>query len=137
AVYPGRLKDDLLRRDFSVNAIAIDLIDSSIHDPANGQRDLKARVIRVLHDKSFLDDPTRIFRAIRLSARLGFAIETHTAKLLREAIASGVLASVSRERLWRELFLAMDESEAPKVLKAFAEQNVLEALFGRRIDTAS
>ena len=55
--------------DMSINAIAMDLTDSTIHDPANGQRDLKARVVRVLHESSFIDDPTRIFRAVRLAAR--------------------------------------------------------------------
>src|SRR3954471_13577445 len=71
-VTAGKLKDDLLRRDFSINAIAMDLRDGSLHDPTKGEDDLHAKRVRVLHDKSFIDDPTRIFRAIRLATRLGF-----------------------------------------------------------------
>jgi tRNA nucleotidyltransferase (CCA-adding enzyme) len=134
AVTPGNLKDDLLRRDFSINAIAMDLMNGSLHDPSGGEGDLKTRVIRVLHEKSFVDDPTRIFRALRLAARLGFSIESHTAQLMREAIAAGAMATVSKERLWRELFLAMDESEAPQVLQALAHQGVLEVLLGQKTD---
>ncbi len=133
AVAPGRLKDDLMRRDFSINAIAMDLRDESLHDPADGARDLKKRLIRVLHDKSFIDDPTRIFRAIRLASRLGFSIQQETAALLRQAVTSGALLTASKERLWRELFLAMDEEEAPAILSALNHYHVLEALFGVKI----
>lgn len=129
-VSAGKLSDDLLRRDFSINALAYDLLDGSIHDPANGQRDLRARLIRVLHDQSFIDDPTRVFRAVRLESRLGFLIEPHTAGLMRDAISSGALGTISKERLWRELFLAMDEEDAPKVLSAIKEKGALAALFG-------
>jgi len=129
-VSAGKLSDDLLRRDFSINAIAYDLLDGSIHDPANGQRDLRARLIRVLHDQSFIDDPTRVFRAVRLASRLGFSIEPHTAGLMRDAVSSGALGTSSKERLWRELFLAMDEEDAPKVLSALEEKGALAALFG-------
>lgn len=133
-VAPGRLKDDLLRRDFSINAIAMDLMSGALHDPAHGERDLSKRLIRILHDKSFVDDPTRVFRAIRLAERLGFAIEPETSNLMREAITSGALATVSRERLWRELFLAMDEEPAPEVLAQLDTRGVLEVLFGRKAD---
>jgi tRNA nucleotidyltransferase (CCA-adding enzyme) len=133
AVTAGRLKDDLLRRDFSINAIALDLLSGSMHDPANGERDLGERLIRVLHDRSFIDDPTRIFRAIRLASRLEFAIEENTAKLMADAIAAGALATVSKERTWRELFLAMHEDDAPRVLKELNDRGVLEVLFGRRV----
>lgn len=131
-VSAGRLKDDLLRRDFSINAIAMDLISGSLHDPSNGEKDLGARVIRVLHERSFLDDPTRVFRAIRLAARLQFAIEDETEKLMADAIGSGALATVSKERVWRELFLAMHESDAPRVLQELERRGVLEVLFGKR-----
>lgn len=131
-VTAGRLRDDLMRRDFSVNAIALGLLDDKLHDPANGVRDLTDRLIRVLHDRSFLDDPTRILRAIRLATRLGFAIEPHTARLMREAIDAGALGTVSRERVWRELFLAMDEQDAPAVLAALRDQGALDVLFGHR-----
>jgi tRNA nucleotidyltransferase (CCA-adding enzyme) len=132
AVTAGRLKDDLLRRDFSINAIALDLVDGAMHDPARGEKDIADRVVRVLHDRSFIDDPTRIFRAARLAARLGFTIEPHTADLMREAIDSGALTTISKERIWRELFLAMDEAEAPAILADLASRGALSVLFGRR-----
>jgi tRNA nucleotidyltransferase (CCA-adding enzyme) len=132
AVTAGRLKDDLLRRDFSINAIAVDVLSGAMHDPTRGERDLEARVVRVLHDKSFLDDPTRIFRAVRLAVRLGFTLEEQTASLMRDAIATGSLETISKERIWREVFLAMDEDEAPATLGQLSETGALQVLFGRR-----
>jgi tRNA nucleotidyltransferase (CCA-adding enzyme) len=132
AVTAGRLKDDLLRRDFSINAIALDLMSGAMHDPARGERDLDDRVVRVLHDRSFIDDPTRIFRAARLAARLGFTIEPHTEGLMREAINTGALDTISKERIWRELFLAMDEAEAPAILSSLFSLGALQVLFGPR-----
>ncbi|HEX8617695.1 MAG TPA: hypothetical protein VF911_08950 [Thermoanaerobaculia bacterium] len=132
AVTAGRLKDDLLRRDFSINAIAVDVLTGAMHDPARGERDLEARVVRALHDKSFIDDPTRIFRAVRLAVRLGFTIEEQTNEFMRDAIGSGALATISKERIWRELFLAMDEEEAPAVLSDLSARGALQVLFGAR-----
>ncbi len=131
-VSAGRLKDDLIRRDFSINAIALDLLDGRIHDPTEGAADIEARLVRVLHDRSFVDDPTRIFRAVRLAARLGFTIEPHTEELMCAAIESDALSSVSKERIWRELFFAMDEDEAPEILTDLSHRGALHALFGRR-----
>jgi tRNA nucleotidyltransferase/poly(A) polymerase len=131
-VSEGKLRDDLVRRDFSVNAMAFDLIDGRLVDPTGGERDLRARVIRILHDESFIDDPTRIFRALRLAARLGFTLESATAQRMREAIDAGALGTVARERIWRELFLAMDEAEAPRVQYDLACSGALGILFGKR-----
>jgi tRNA nucleotidyltransferase/poly(A) polymerase len=133
-VSPGKLRDDLLRRDFSINAIALDLLDESLHDPAGGARDIESRQIRVLHDASFIDDPTRVFRALRLAVRLQFQVEHMTRALMEAAIAGGALATVSRERLWRELFFAMEERDAAAVLSSLREEGALESLFGRRTD---
>ena len=133
-VEAGKLKDDLLRRDFSINALAMDLMDGSLHDPADGKRDLDARVVRVLHDRSFFDDPTRILRAIRLATRLGFTVESESSRLINEAIAAGVLGTISRERIWREIDLAMGEDTAPQVLLEFDERGIFEHLIGGRID---
>lgn len=131
-VTAGRLKDDLLRRDFSINAMALDLTSGELHDPSGGERDLAAMAIRVLHDRSFIDDPTRIFRAVRLATRLGFSLESHTLRLLESAVASGALESISRERIWRELFLAFDEEQAPNAIAALHAACALEVLFGKR-----
>src|SRR5882672_5508800 len=131
-VTEGHLKDDLLRRDFSINAMAVDLMTGELHDPAGGVRDLAAMSIRVLHDQSFHDDPTRIFRAVRLATRLGFSLEADTARLLESAVASGALTTIARERIWRELFLAFDEENAPHAIAALSAAGVLEVLFGKR-----
>lgn len=131
-VSEGKLRDDLLRRDFTVNAIAFDLLEARLVDPSGGERDVRARLIRILHDESFVDDPTRILRAIRLGVRLGFTIEPDTAQRMRDAIEGGALGTVARERIWRELFLAMDEKDAPKVLFELTCSNALGVLFGKR-----
>lgn len=131
-VTEGRLRDDLMRRDFSINAIALDLLKGTLHDPARGERDIESQLVRVLHAKSFIDDPTRIFRAIRLAHRLGFSLEEQTADLMREAIEADALSTVSKERVWRELFLAMDEEETPAILTALCQHGALRVLFGRR-----
>jgi len=132
SVSPGRLADDLLRRDFSINAMALDVLSSELHDPTRGQRDLENKLVRVLHDGSFIDDPTRILRAIRLAARLDFAIEPQTEELMRKAIRDGALVTVSKERLWRELSLAFEEENAPRVIEALNKAGALDVLFDRR-----
>ena len=131
-VTAGRLKDDLVRRDFSINAMALDLRTGDMVDPTGGQQDLAARVIRVMHDQSFSDDPTRIFRAIRLCTRLGFAIEQQTGSHLRAAIENEALATIAKERIWRELFLAFDEPNAPEAVSALTDAGALNVLFGKR-----
>ena len=133
-VTAGRLKDDLLRRDFSINAMALDLMAGELADPTGGQRDLAARAIRVLHDRSFVDDPTRVFRAMRLCIRLGFTLEEQTAGLLQEAIAGGALTTIAKERIWRELFLAFDEACAPNAIVTLNTVGALDVLFGKRPD---
>jgi tRNA nucleotidyltransferase/poly(A) polymerase len=132
AVSPGRLKDDLLRRDFSINAIAIDVITQKLHDPTGGERDLRERRVRVLHEQSFIDDPTRIYRAVRLAARLGFEIDDESSKLMRAAIEGGALNTVAKERIWRELFFAMDEADAPQILAELNARGAFRDLFGNR-----
>ncbi len=132
SVSAGLLKDDLLRRDFSMNAIALDVLSGEVHDPTGGQEDIRQRVVRVLHDESFIDDPTRILRAIRLTARLGFTIEPRTAELMETAIRDGALTTVSKERLWHELRLAFDEVDAPKIIMALNRSGALDVLIDRR-----
>jgi tRNA nucleotidyltransferase (CCA-adding enzyme) len=132
SVSAGGLQDDLMRRDFSINAIALDVVSEQLHDPANGKQDLDQKFIRVLHDESFIDDPTRIYRAIRLATRLGFTIEPHSQELMRKAIAGGALRTASKERLWRELTQAFEEENVPPVIEALNQAGALEVLFGPR-----
>ena len=74
-----------------------------------------------MHDKSFMDDPTRIFRAVRFAARFGFKIEPHTKKLIKEAISDRLLGEVNTGRIKKEIGLLLKEKNPKKCLKAFAK----------------
>lgn len=107
----ARIEDDLSRRDFTVNAIAVPLSgESRPIDPHGGCADLEARQLRVLHPRSFVDDPTRALRAARYAARFGFALEKETEALLRETN----LSTVSPERRDAELLRLAGEESAPR-----------------------
>jgi tRNA nucleotidyltransferase (CCA-adding enzyme) len=113
-VRPGSPEEDLERRDFTVNAIAVALAGErpgEVRAVAGALEDLAAHRLRVLHDASFLEDPTRILRLARYTARLGFTVDSHTAELAQEALAAGALKTVSGERLGAEARLAFDEAE--------------------------
>ncbi len=117
------LKDDLARRDFTINAIAISLNKDNfgqVVDPFGGKRDLDLKLIRVMYDKSFIDDPTRIFRAIKFEQRLGFTIEPHTLGLIKDAGRDEVLSKVSQGRILKELDLISREKAKNKILRRLA-----------------
>lgn len=122
-VEPGTIEEDLYRRDFTINALAVPVLPDGkigeIIDPMRGLKDLSDRIIRVLHDKSFIDDPTRIFRAIRFSIRLGFTIEPHTEKLIREAIESRALKTVGIARIRKEIELCKNEEKSEEIFQVF------------------
>ena len=116
-VTPGTVRDDLARRDFSINAMAVDISEKGfgrIVDFFKGREDLKKKIIRLLHPISFIDDPTRILRAIRFEQRFGFAMELTTRMLLKEAVHKQMLEKVHKHRLRDELVLLLKE---PAVLK--------------------
>ncbi len=111
------LDEDLGRRDFTINAMALRLTVEglgAIHDPRGGRGDLAAGLIRVLHPGSFVDDPTRLLRAVRYAARLDFALEEGTELLAREAAAGDAMATVSGPRVRDELLDLLAEREAPR-----------------------
>ncbi|HZB74957.1 MAG TPA: hypothetical protein VE526_01945 [Solirubrobacteraceae bacterium] len=109
------IDEDLARRDFTVNAIAVALADGAVARVPHAEEDLRAGRLRVLHDASFADDPTRLLRLARYAARLGFAPDPHTAALARAAGLDGV----SAERLGAELRLLLEEPQ-PAALEALA-----------------
>lgn len=126
-VQPAGIEVDLTRRDFTINAMALRLAGApEIIDPSGGLASLVACEIKVLHDRSFEDDPTRILRAFRYAARLGFTIEHHTARLLRDAI--GALATVSGARMRRELELMLSEGQPATGLEEAAGWGALAAI---------
>jgi len=99
------LEDDLARRDFTVNTLALRLVDGVLTGWPGAEDDLGARLLRVLHDASFRDDPTRLIRLARYAGRLGFSAERATAELASAAVAGDALATVTPERLGAELRL--------------------------------
>jgi tRNA nucleotidyltransferase (CCA-adding enzyme) len=128
-VTAGTLQTDLFRRDFTVNAMAVSLNQSNygeLIDLYGGLKDLKAKTIRVLHDKSFTDDATRIWRAIRYEQRLGFQIEPETLSLLKRDLP--LMKTVGGYRLRHELELVLKEKEPEKMLLRVHELDVLKEL---------
>jgi tRNA nucleotidyltransferase (CCA-adding enzyme) len=89
----------------------------AMHDPHGGEADLGAGLVRVLHPRSFVDDPTRLLRAVRYAVRFGFALEDETERLAREAVAAGALSTVSGPRVRDELLDLLGEVDAPAALE--------------------
>jgi tRNA nucleotidyltransferase (CCA-adding enzyme) len=119
-VSPGTLEDDLFRRDFTINAMAVALLPQrfgTLIDPFGGGDSLRRRELRILHDRSFLDDPSRILRGVRFAARFGLRWERRTAAALRAAIASGALGWLNAGRLRRELELMCEEPDPVACLR--------------------
>ena len=126
-VGPGQLTDDLARRDFTINTLAV-RIDGEhwgeLRDALGGLNDLKRRLVRVLHPGSFLDDPTRLFRAVRYEQRYGFQIAPETLILIPPA--RPLIASLSAERLRHELDLILEEEQVIAMLNRLAELDLLQ-----------
>jgi tRNA nucleotidyltransferase (CCA-adding enzyme) len=133
-VRPGTAREDLDRRDFTVNALLVALGGAhrgELLGAEHALEDLRAGRLRALHDASFIDDPTRLLRLARYRARLGFAVEAHTAELAARASTAEALATVSRARVGAELRLALGEADAPAALAAIDELGLLAALHPR------
>ena len=135
--YPSALPDverssiklDLHRRDFTINAMALCLDPErygALLDPYGGEQDLLRGLIRVLHNLSFIEDPTRILRAVRFEQRFGFQLETRTAQLIDDA--RNLLDHVSGQRLRHELDLIFNEQEPERALARLQELGVLERI---------
>lgn len=125
------LKMDLYRRDFTINTLAISLNPGSfgqLIDFFGGQRDIKERTLRVLHSLSFVEDPTRILRAIRFEQRFGFRIGKQTATLMRNAVRMGLLQKLGGHRLFHEIQLILMEDDPLPAMRKVAEFGVLAVL---------
>lgn len=123
-VGPATIDTDLLRRDFTVNALALGLggrCRGRLVQAPGAVRDLQERALRVLHDASFRDDPTRLLRLARYRSRLGFAVEEHTRALAATAIAAGALGTVTGARVGTELRLLAAEADPVGGFRALAE----------------
>lgn len=118
-VAPASLDEDLRRRDFTINAIAVRICDGETKADPAALGDLEAEALRVLYQRSFLDDPTRLWRAARYSARLGFSLEPETASLA----AAATPGFISGARLGHELRLALAEPDPTAVFTAVESFN--------------
>lgn len=138
-VLPGAVTDDLARRDFSINAMAISLGQDSwgdLLDPHNGATDLEHKLIRVLHERSFEDDATRILRAVRYACRLDFRLEERTGRLLESALP--YLSAISPDRVRHEMERIFREPRAGAMIEMTGRLGVLDAIHpGLRADAAA
>lgn len=129
-VYQGSIRLDLRRRDFTINTLAIQISPAArvgrILDPFGGLADLEGGVIRVLHSLSFVDDPTRVLRAIRFEHRLGFTIEPRTAALIRTSLP--MLALITGERVRHELDMILQEARPEVALFEMQKRGILQAI---------
>ena len=132
----SKIEDDLYRRDFTINAMALKITDLSSYvygnkkeievlDLFDGRGDLERKQIKILHDKSFIDDPTRIFRGFRYAVRLGYEFETKTMGLINEALRGGALKTISKRRILNELKKISFEEKAYDTIVALLEGGVL------------
>ncbi len=125
------IDDDLFRRDFTINAMAVSLRRDDLGrlvDPFGGRADLEAKRIRVLHPRSFIDDPTRIFRAVRYENRLGFRMDDETVRLAHDSVETGHVGDLSRPRLREELIALFGEGHVDHTIVRIAELGLDEAI---------
>jgi tRNA nucleotidyltransferase (CCA-adding enzyme) len=135
-VTPGSIRDDMHRRDFTINSLAVSLMPEEfgrLLDFFHGVRDLRERHIRVLRGQSFMDDPTRIFRAVRFETRLGFRMVRSTEQLLVEALSRSILSELEDYRIATELRLILEEPDPAGTLKRLAQLGVIDGLKNRPV----
>jgi len=134
SVEHASIREDLFRRDFTINAMAVSLKGEDfgrLVDPFRGREDLEARTIRVLHNLSFIDDPTRIFRAVRYENRYGFRMDEHTVRLARGCIEMGLVGDLSSARLRDELVALLEEGDIAHSLVRLGELGADTAIHPR------
>ena len=120
------LKEDVMRRDFTVNALAKSVMTGEIVDYVGGLEDLKNKKLRVLHDESFIDDPTRIIRGLKFATRFGFELEEHTKKLQDEYLAN-INYDMSYKRVKKELIETFSLN-SQSAFKAFVDQKIYKLI---------
>ena len=133
-VTPGSIRDDMFRRDFTINTLAASLMPGEfgcVLDDFGGVRDLRERHIRALHERSFIDDPTRLFRAVRFEKRLDFRIVRSTEQWIADALSRSLLEELEDYRIAAELRLILEETDPAGPLRRLSELGIIERLKGR------
>ncbi|UCG30802.1 MAG: CCA tRNA nucleotidyltransferase [candidate division WOR-3 bacterium] len=128
-VYPSTIVEDLNRRDFTINAIAMSISKENfgeIFDPFDGMSDIKRKLIRILHRNSFVDDPTRIFRALRYKNRFGFKLEDETERQMKQAVKERMVQKLSAQRILNELGLIFAETSFKAMVNDLSHYGVIE-----------
>lgn len=128
----GTIREDLFRRDFSINSMAIKLNSKcfgELVDFYGGIKDIKNKLIRILYNLSFVEDPTRIIRAVRFEKRYNFKIEKATEEFAKNAITSGFLSDVSIERINHEFFTILKEKKPWEFIERMLELNILNEIY--------
>lgn len=131
-VSPSGVKDDLFRRDFTVNAWAVSIWPQNFaesYDPFGAQADIDAGLIRILHAKSFLDDPTRLFRALRFAGRFGWALAPQTETLLKQAVQEQYPLLLTRERVCREFIKILEEKHPEPVFQLLEQYKLNDFIY--------
>lgn len=128
-ISPSGLYDDLFRRDFTINAMAVSLEGCRLIDLFGGKDDLQSGTIRVLHSKSFVDDPTRILRGIRFEARYGFRMDKNTEELARASVEGGYPGRLSSERICAEMEHVFMEPRYTVILRRVEDLGLWKVLF--------
>ncbi|MCB0325121.1 MAG: CCA tRNA nucleotidyltransferase [Bdellovibrionales bacterium] len=130
-VRPGDLAGDFRRRDFSVNAMAVSLVGEQagdLVDQVGGCVDLERGCLRILHPRSFEDDPARLLRAVRFAERFGFALELHTAERFAEAVRERFLTRLPRYRLFDEFRKLLEEPESASMVLRLQREGLLSQI---------
>ena len=130
-VSKATIKEDLFRRDFTCNALALSLLPKEffkVYDLYGALKDIKNKKVSVLHSKSFEDDPTRLYRALRFAARLNFKLSKETEKLFKDALAKNYISLLSPVRKTNEIIKFLEENKPSKIfnlIKKYKVQNLI------------
>ena len=123
------IKDDLFRRDFTTNAWCFSINPDTfgqLYDPFGAQKDIDNGLVRILHEKSFLDDPTRMYRAVRFAGRFGWKLAPKTERLLREAVAQEYPLLLTRDRFSTEFFKILEETRVKEIFALMEKYDLLK-----------
>lgn len=131
-VTPSNIKDDLFRRDFTANAWALSILPKNFgasYDPFGAKKAIDKGVVKILHDKSFSDDPTRLYRAARFAGRFGWTIDRKTAQLMTDASREEYPPILSRERIRQELIKILEEKKLREVFAVLEQYDLLPFVY--------